>query len=81
MSNQTNAEYFAARALVERGLSNSVAHARAAAAHAELADRYEALALQFRAPAKGRRLELVRGGAMAAALLEPGAADAPDQRY
>ncbi len=49
MSNQTNAEYFAGRAVIERAMSAAASDERAAAIHAELAERYEELALQFRA--------------------------------
>lgn len=39
--------YYASRELSERAMSRSVVDWRAAAAHAELADRYEALAAVF----------------------------------
>lgn len=48
MSSQAkNAEYFASRAVAERALSEAATDPRAAAIHAELADRYEELALEF----------------------------------
>ena len=47
MSKPTNSEYFAGRAAVERAMSASASDGRAAAIHAELAERYEQLALQF----------------------------------
>lgn len=49
MSDQTNAEYFAGRAVIERAMSEAATDRRAAAIHAELAERYEELALQFSA--------------------------------
>ena len=49
MSNQTNAEYFAGRAVIERAKSEAAADQRAAAIHAELAERYEELARKFSA--------------------------------
>lgn len=49
MSNQTNAEYFARRAAVERAMSEAATNQRAAAIHAELAERYDELALEFSA--------------------------------
>ena len=49
MSNQTNAEYFAGRAAIERAMSEAAADTRAAAIHADLAERYEELAQQFTA--------------------------------
>lgn len=45
MSKQTDAQYFADRAAMERALSQSATDERAAAVHAELADRYDGLAL------------------------------------
>ena len=80
MSDQTNAEYFAGRAAIERGLSESAADARAAAIHADLAARYEELARQFNAPAEGPRLHLAPALQIAAGQLEPESADARDQR-
>ena len=47
MSNQPNSEYFAGRALIERAMSAAANDTRAAAIHAELAERYEELAAQF----------------------------------
>lgn len=47
MSNRTNSEYFAGRAVIESAMSEAAADQRAAAVHAELAERYEALAQQF----------------------------------
>ena len=49
MSKPTNAEYFAGRAVIERARSEAATDPRAAAIHAELAERYEALAQQFTA--------------------------------
>lgn len=49
--------YFASRELMERTLSRCANNHRAAAAHAELAERYEALAVVFGAkPASGSRI-------------------------
>lgn len=47
MSDQTNAEYFAGRAAIERAMSEAASDQRVAAIHAELAERYEQLAAQF----------------------------------
>lgn len=47
MTQQTEGLYFAGRELRERALSRIACDWRAAAAHAELADRYEALAVVF----------------------------------
>ena len=47
MSNQTNAEYFAGRAVIERAMSKVATDKRAAAIHADLAERYDELALEF----------------------------------
>ena len=47
MSDQTNSEYFAARAQEAREKSQSATDPRAAAAHAEMAARYEELAVEF----------------------------------
>ena len=47
MSKPTNSEYFAGRATIERAMSAAASDGRAAAIHAELAERYEQLALQF----------------------------------
>ena len=49
MSDLSESDYFAERALVERGLSSAAGDPSAAAAHAELAERYEALAELFQA--------------------------------
>lgn len=80
MSSQSNAEYFAGRAAIERGLSESAADPRAAAIHAELAARYEELALQSGAPAERRGPDLAPALQTAAGQLERGSADARDQR-
>ncbi|MEO8547898.1 MAG: hypothetical protein ABI422_05970 [Sphingomicrobium sp.] len=47
MSDQNNSEYFASRAVAERLMCDCAADLRAAAIHAELAARYEELALEF----------------------------------
>jgi len=47
MTEETEGLYFADRELRERALSRIAYDWRAAAAHAELADRYEALAVVF----------------------------------
>lgn len=47
MTSQTNAEYFAGRAAIERAMSEAAEDPRAAAIHADLAERYEELAAQF----------------------------------
>jgi len=47
MSDEAFARYFADRELHERAMSEAAEHPRAAAAHGELAERYEALALVF----------------------------------
>jgi hypothetical protein len=52
MTEQADAHYFASRELAERALSNRASSRRAAAAHKELADRYEALAVLFGAKAR-----------------------------
>lgn len=49
MSNLEDADYYADRANMERTLSHSTQDKRAAAAHTEMAERYEQLADQFRA--------------------------------
>ena len=46
MSRQAHTEYLLARAIAERRMGQSATDARAAAAHAELAARYEALAAE-----------------------------------
>ena len=43
-----DAEYFANRALVELAMSRAAADPRAAAAHAEMAERYDKLAVEFK---------------------------------
>ena len=58
MSNQSNCEYFLARAVEELRLSEEAEDARAAAAHAELAVRYAALSKEFERP----KLHLVATG-------------------
>ncbi len=60
MSDQTNAGYFAARALEARKRSRSANDPRAAAAHAEMAARYEELAAEFHA--RSMTMELRRVG-------------------
>ena len=47
MSDEFHANYFAGRELDERALSQRATDPRAAAAHIELADHYQALALVF----------------------------------
>jgi len=47
MSEESHADYFASRELLERDMGRRATDARAAAAHAEMADRYEALAVVF----------------------------------
>ena len=47
MSRETEGPYFATRELDERVMSREAPDPRAAAAHADLADRYEALAAVF----------------------------------
>jgi hypothetical protein len=54
MSDQSNSAYFAARAFEERELSRTAADPSAAIAHAQMADRYQRLALEF----SGRRPKL-----------------------
>ena len=49
MSNLEDTEYFANRAIEERTRSLVADDERVSAAHAEMADRYEQLAIQFRA--------------------------------
>ena len=44
MSKQADTQYFAGRAAIERAMSAAAADSRAAAIHAELAERYEQLA-------------------------------------
>ena len=80
MSKQTNAEYYAGRAVIERGLIESATDERAAAIHAELAARYEELALQPPAPMEGSPPDLAPVLEMAAADAEPGAANVRQQR-
>ena len=46
MSRQAHTEYLIARAIAERRMGQSATDPRAAAAHAELAARYEALAAE-----------------------------------
>ena len=43
-----DAEYFADRALVELAMSRAATDPRAATAHAEMAERYEKLATEFK---------------------------------
>jgi hypothetical protein len=47
MTEDAEGHYFASRELDERALSRSATSPRAAAAHLELAERYEALAVVF----------------------------------
>ena len=47
MSDESHADYFAARELLERAMGRRATDARVAAAHAEMAERYEALAVVF----------------------------------
>ena len=48
MSNPEDMDYFASRAIEERSRSLVADDERVSAAHAEMADRYEQLATQFR---------------------------------
>lgn len=48
MSDKTNAEYFAERARFELAMSRTASDPRAAAAHLEMAQRYETLAAEFK---------------------------------
>ena len=52
MTEQAEGCYFASRELAERDMSRRARSHRAAQAHRELADRYEALALVFGAKPK-----------------------------
>lgn len=64
MFKQADAPYFAGRAATERALSEAATDKRVAAIHAELADRYDELALglsagtilPFRTPAEARQV-------------------------
>jgi hypothetical protein len=47
MSDQGNAQYFAGRAREERAMSSRATDPRAAAAHLEMAERYEQLTAEF----------------------------------
>lgn len=47
MTEETHARYFAEREIRERELSGRASDRRAAAAHSEMAERYEALAVIF----------------------------------
>ena len=47
MTEQSQAEYFAARELLERDLGRRATDTRVAAAHIEMAEHYEALARVF----------------------------------
>lgn len=47
MSDQSNSEYFAARAAEARAMSEAATDPRCAAAHAEMAARYTALSKEF----------------------------------
>lgn len=55
MTEQAEGLYFATRERRERAMSRLASDRRAAAAHAELADRYEALAVVFGAKRVGSR--------------------------
>ena len=59
MSDKTNFEYFAERALFERAMSRTATDRRAIAAHIEMAERYEALASEFKT--KGADLRATGG--------------------
>jgi hypothetical protein len=57
MSEETYARYFADRELFERAMSRRSTNERVAAVHAEMAERYEALAAVFGIkPAVGPRI-------------------------
>ena len=58
MSDKSSVEYFAARALEEREMSITATDPSAAIAHAELADRYQALAKEF--GSKTRSLKAIK---------------------
>lgn len=47
MPDEAHADYFAARELMERAMGRRATDARVAAAHIEMAERYEALAIVF----------------------------------
>ena len=47
MTEESHAEYFAERELIERAKGSAATDPRVAAAHTEMADRYEALAKVF----------------------------------
>jgi hypothetical protein len=47
MTEEAEGRYFATRELRERAMSRRAVNRRAAAAHTELAERYEALAMVF----------------------------------
>lgn len=47
MSDEFHADYFAERVLAERAMSRRATDPRAAAAHVQMAEHYEALALVF----------------------------------
>jgi hypothetical protein len=47
MTEESEGRYFASRELRERAMSRRATNRRAAAAHTEMADRYEALAVVF----------------------------------
>lgn len=47
MPEEVHGRYFAEREAMERAMSRAAADQRAAAAHAEMADHYEALAIVF----------------------------------
>jgi hypothetical protein len=57
MSNLEDADYFASRAIEERARSLTADDERVSAAHADMADRYEQLAIHFRQVR--RRLQIV----------------------
>ena len=56
MSDELHAEYFASRELDERELSRRATDPRAAAAHGEMANHYEAMAKVFSAAAQAETL-------------------------
>ena len=47
MTDESHADYFAERERLERAMGRRATDARVAAAHAEMAERYEALAVVF----------------------------------
>ena len=55
MSDQSNSEYFASRAMAERRMCELATDPRAAEIHAEMAARYDQLALEFDTLTRKRR--------------------------